>query len=166
MSHLYWHRGRTIIKYVVPIASIVVGSGWNYLTTKAVGKIARQHFLSTTKEIANKEPKKGLFNTFIKDPLLSKILKIFLARFISDFGEVSNLSIDTNSKAISLTLQLVGESEPVTIDISSYEFVEQDGQDYFIVREFSTSKSWLDIAVKKYAPNLQFQIPSIMKKIG
>jgi len=143
-----------------------VGSGWNYLTTKAVGKIARQHFLSTTKEIANKEPKKGLFNTFIKDPLLSKILKIFLARFISDFGEVSNLSIDTNSKAISLTLQLVGESEPVTIDISSYEFVEQDGQDYFIVREFSTSKSWLDIAVKKYAPNLQFQIPSIMKKIG
>jgi hypothetical protein len=108
----------------------------------------------------------GLFSTFIKDPLFSKILKIFLSRFISDFGKVSNLSIDTKSKAISLALQLVGESEPVTLNISSYEFIEQDGQDYFVVREFTTSKSWLDIAVKKYAPNLQFKIPSIIKKLG
>jgi len=81
-------------------------------------------------------------------------------------GDVSNLSVDTNSNAISLTLQLAGESEAVTINISSYEFIERDGQDYFIVREFSTSKSWLDIAVKKYVPNLQFKTPSIIKKLG
>jgi hypothetical protein len=107
-----------------------------------------------------------LFNRFIKDPLLSKILKIILPRFISDFGKVSNLSIDTNSKSIYLTLKLVGESEPVTINISRYEFIQRDGQDYLIIREFSTSKSWLDIAVRKYAPNLQFKIPSIIKKVG
>jgi len=107
-----------------------------------------------------------LFNRFIKDSLLSKILKIILPRFISDFGKVSNLSIDTNSKSIYLTLKLVGESEPVTINISRYEFIQRDGQDYLIIREFSTSKSWLDIAVKKYAPNLQFKIPSIIKKVG
>jgi len=41
---------RTILKYVVPLASILVGSGWNYLTTKAVGKIARKHFLSRRNE--------------------------------------------------------------------------------------------------------------------
>jgi hypothetical protein len=107
-----------------------------------------------------------LFNRFIKDSLLSKILKIILPRFISDFGKVSNLSIDTNSKSIYLTLKLVGESEPVTINISRYEFIQRDGQDYLIIREFSTSKSWLDIAVKKYAPNLQFKRPSIIKKVG
>ena len=107
-----------------------------------------------------------LFNRFIKDPLLSKILKIILPRFISDFGKVSNLSIDTNSKSIYLTLKLVGESKPVTINISRYEFIQRDGQDYLIIREFSTSKSWLDIAVRKYAPNLQFKIPSIIKKVG
>lgn len=36
---------RTILKYVVPLASIVVGTGWNYVATKSVGKIAREHFL-------------------------------------------------------------------------------------------------------------------------
>jgi tellurite resistance protein len=35
---------RTIIKYAVPVASAAVGSGYNYLTTKSVGQIAKLHF--------------------------------------------------------------------------------------------------------------------------
>jgi tellurite resistance protein len=35
---------RTIIKYAVPVASAAVGSGYNYITTKSVGKIAKIHF--------------------------------------------------------------------------------------------------------------------------
>jgi len=35
---------RSILKYSVPLVSIVVGGGWNYITTKAVGKIALKHF--------------------------------------------------------------------------------------------------------------------------
>ena len=37
---------RTIVKYVVPLASVVIGAGWNYIATKAVGKIAKKHFIS------------------------------------------------------------------------------------------------------------------------
>jgi uncharacterized tellurite resistance protein B-like protein/uncharacterized protein (DUF697 family) len=35
---------KTIIKYAVPVASAAVGSGYNYLTTKSVGQIAKLHF--------------------------------------------------------------------------------------------------------------------------
>ena len=35
---------RTIIKYAVPVASAAVGSGYNYITTKSVGEIAKMHF--------------------------------------------------------------------------------------------------------------------------
>ncbi|MCX6083275.1 MAG: TerB family tellurite resistance protein, partial [Chloroflexi bacterium] len=35
---------RTIIKYAVPVASAAVGSGYNYIATKSVGKIAKIHF--------------------------------------------------------------------------------------------------------------------------
>ena len=35
---------RTIIKFAVPVASAAVGSGYNYLTTKSVGQIAKVHF--------------------------------------------------------------------------------------------------------------------------
>lgn len=34
---------RTIIKYTVPIASAVIGSSYNYVTTKSVGRIAKSH---------------------------------------------------------------------------------------------------------------------------
>ena len=35
---------KTIIKYAVPVASAAVGSGYNYITTKSVGQIAKLHF--------------------------------------------------------------------------------------------------------------------------
>jgi len=35
---------RSILKYAVPGASIAVGALWNFVTTKAVGKIAAKHF--------------------------------------------------------------------------------------------------------------------------
>jgi uncharacterized protein (DUF697 family) len=41
---------RAIIKYAVPLASIGIGSSWNYLATKAVGKIAKKHLLARAAE--------------------------------------------------------------------------------------------------------------------
>lgn len=35
---------KTFIKYAVPVASAAVGSGYNYVTTKSVGQIAKLHF--------------------------------------------------------------------------------------------------------------------------
>lgn len=35
---------RTIVKYAVPVVSVAIGSGWNYASTRAVGRIAARHF--------------------------------------------------------------------------------------------------------------------------
>jgi uncharacterized protein (DUF697 family) len=35
---------RSIVKYTMPIASIGIGTGWNYLATRTVGRIAIKHF--------------------------------------------------------------------------------------------------------------------------
>lgn len=35
---------RTVIKFAVPVASAAMGGGYNYLTTKSVGQIAKLHF--------------------------------------------------------------------------------------------------------------------------
>jgi uncharacterized protein (DUF697 family) len=35
---------RSIVKYTVPVASIGIGSSWNYLATRSVGRIAIIHF--------------------------------------------------------------------------------------------------------------------------
>jgi uncharacterized protein (DUF697 family) len=35
---------RTIVKYVVPFVSIGIGTGWNYVATRSVGRMAIKHF--------------------------------------------------------------------------------------------------------------------------
>lgn len=44
---------RTIIKYVVPGVSIGLGVGWNYFSTKAIGKIAVKHFKKLSEDNSN-----------------------------------------------------------------------------------------------------------------
>ena len=41
---------RNIIKYTLPVVSIGIGTGWNYFTTKAVGRIATKHFKKLNEE--------------------------------------------------------------------------------------------------------------------
>lgn len=43
---------RTILKYTVPLVSIGIGTGWNYVSTKTVGKIAKKHFIQRRAEIS------------------------------------------------------------------------------------------------------------------
>lgn len=49
---------RSILKYAVPGASIGVGAIWNYATTRAVGKVAKKHFLTVLEERSS-TPKKS-----------------------------------------------------------------------------------------------------------
>ena len=45
----------TIIKYTVPIVSIGLGTGWNYSTTRTIGKIAKKHFIKRRSEMKTGE---------------------------------------------------------------------------------------------------------------
>lgn len=48
---------RSIVKYTVPVASVGIGASWNYIATKAVGRIATRHFQQRIADI-----KSGLRN--------------------------------------------------------------------------------------------------------
>jgi uncharacterized protein (DUF697 family) len=49
---------RSIIKFAVPLASIAIGSTWNYLSTMRIGGIATNHFRSSRKQRRPRAPKK------------------------------------------------------------------------------------------------------------
>jgi tellurite resistance protein len=59
---------RTIIKYAVPVASAAVGSSYNYIATKSVGKIAQIHFKNrgkATDELRAVISKKNIYDLAI-----------------------------------------------------------------------------------------------------
>ena len=55
---------RTIIKYAVPVASAAVGSGFNYASTRSVGKIAKSHFRNRGKFTAELQKLVSRQNTY------------------------------------------------------------------------------------------------------
>lgn len=42
---------KTILKYTVPVVSVGIGAGWNYMSTRAVGRIAKRHFTQREREV-------------------------------------------------------------------------------------------------------------------
>lgn len=46
---------RSIVKYAMPAASIGIGLGWNFLSTKAIGKTAIRHFEQRASQISKKD---------------------------------------------------------------------------------------------------------------
>lgn len=44
---------RSIVKYTIPIASIGIGTGWNYVSTRTVAKIAIKHFQQRADVVGN-----------------------------------------------------------------------------------------------------------------
>lgn len=44
---------RSIVKYTIPVASIGIGTGWNYASTKTVARIAMRHFKQRVDEVGN-----------------------------------------------------------------------------------------------------------------
>jgi uncharacterized protein (DUF697 family) len=49
---------KTLVKYSVPVASIAIGGTWNYVATRSMGRIAREHFkrIVTTTPNGGHEP--------------------------------------------------------------------------------------------------------------
>jgi uncharacterized protein (DUF697 family) len=42
---------RNIVKYTVPVASVFIGGGWNYVSTRSVGWLAVRHFKQRLKDL-------------------------------------------------------------------------------------------------------------------
>src|SRR5207248_222460 len=47
---------RSIIKYAVPVASILLGATWNYMATARIGAIATNHFQNARKVRSGRKP--------------------------------------------------------------------------------------------------------------
>jgi hypothetical protein len=89
-----------------------------------------------------------------KDWIISKTLKLMFKKFLSDLGELADASIDTETKRIHLRLELKGEFEPIDVTILKYEV---DGS-CFVIKEITTSREWMDIAIHKFNVPLKFEM--------
>ena len=69
----------------------------------------------------------------MRNRITGQLLKAFLNHKIKDFGKMTTLHIDTQEKHISLTANLLGETEPIDASLT-YTLEESDGRTFLFRR--------------------------------
>ena len=97
----------------------------------------------------------------MRNPITGQLLKAFLNHKIKDFGKITTLHIDTHEKHISLTANLLGETEPIDASLK-YTLEESDGRTFFVPTELNCSRQWLSLLAQQMLKDnvIRFEIPS------
>jgi hypothetical protein len=97
----------------------------------------------------------------MRNRITSKLLKVFLNHQIKEFGKMTTLHIDTQEKHISLTANLLGETEPIDASMK-YMLEESDGRTFFVPTELNCSRQWLSLLAQQMLKDnvIRFEIPS------
>ena len=73
---------------------------------------------------------------------------------------MTELSIDTKNKRIRIRLELLGETEPIDVDVSRYSLKEIDEKTYIIIEEVTSSRQWLAVALREFLVGQDLAIPA------
>jgi len=97
----------------------------------------------------------------MRSRLTSQLLKAFLNHKIKKYGKMTTLHIDTQEKHISLTANLIGETEPIDASMK-YALEESEGRTFFVPKELDCSRQWLSLLAQQMLKDnvIRFEIPS------
>lgn len=79
---------------------------------------------------------------------------------LRSIGEMTELSIDTRTKRIHVRLELLGEKEPIDIEILRYTLKEKGETTYITVEEATSSREWLTVALREFVVGQDLAIPA------
>jgi len=73
---------------------------------------------------------------------------------------MTEFSIDTKNKAIRVKLELLGEVEPIEVQITKYSLTQKGEEATVVVEEATASREWLAVALREFVVGQSFPIPA------
>jgi hypothetical protein len=95
-----------------------------------------------------------------KDAILAFTARIAINTKLRSIGEMTELSIDTKNKRVRVRLELLGEKEPIDVDILRYSLKEEGETTYITIEEVSSSREWLTSALCQFVVGEDLAIPA------
>jgi hypothetical protein len=94
-----------------------------------------------------------------RDAGTSFVVERAVASRLQPYGRMLNLSIDSKTKKIRLEILLKGESEPVQITVNEYQITSAGGADFFVIKEASASREWINALLQDFAIDRKVPLP-------
>jgi hypothetical protein len=100
-----------------------------------------------------------------KDAAVSAAIKMHAGRYLSRYGEIRHVEVDSSNRSIEMDILLKGESVSIILRTAQYEIISENGESLFIPHDVSASREWIDSLAKEHIQDLPFRIPAALAKI-
>jgi hypothetical protein len=98
----------------------------------------------------------------IRNKAIQAAAKSWLQTQTDAVKDVQSLEIDSKQKTFSVTLELAGEFEPLTVT-GSYELMDDGAKTVLAPRDIQTSKEWMTILAAEQVKGRTFEVPGIVR---
>jgi hypothetical protein len=95
-----------------------------------------------------------------KDATLASAVRFAINTKLRSIGIMTELSIDTKNKRVRLRLELLGEQEPIDVDILRYSLKEKGETTYITIEEATSSREWLTVVLREFIVGQDFALPA------
>lgn len=111
------------------------------------------------------------FKTVVKDTMYtskdatnSALFKTIINTAIKSYGSVIAFKIDSKDKSFLMELMLKGETQPVRIEITKYEFTRHDEKSFVIIYNLNANREWMQTIMEFALLNKEFELPEKFDK--
>jgi hypothetical protein len=95
-----------------------------------------------------------------KDATLAFTTRVAVNSRLKGIGEMTELSIDTKKRRVRLRVELVGEAEPIEVEITKYNLENNDSGARLTIEEATASREWLAVALREFVVGRTIEIPA------
>lgn len=104
----------------------------------------------------------GAFVQSKKDEAVSAVMRPLAQRYLVEYAEMLELSVNSHDKTIRVQALLKGETTPISITIDGYEFVTENGVTWLRFQGLSVSREWLNTLVKTLVTTDRIELPNAL----
>ena len=98
----------------------------------------------------------------MKDVALSHGARVAMNQYISEYGEIVKLNLNSKFKTMDMEIMLEGENECINIQVEHYEITEEKT---LRISGVTTSKAWITTLAHTYLEGKTFDIPDEYAKM-
>jgi hypothetical protein len=95
-----------------------------------------------------------------KDATLAFTTRVAVNSKLKGIGEMTELSIDTKKRRVRLRVELVGEAEPIEVEITKYNLENNDSGARLTIEEATASREWLAVALREFVVGRSIEVPA------
>ena len=72
---------------------------------------------------------------------------------------MTEFSIDTKKRRVRVRLELLGEAEPIEVEITKYSIKNKDSAARLTIEEATASREWMAVALREFVVGRTIEIP-------